>query len=109
MDPINLGSIIVAGIAAAAAWATQRAASKATVTNTSISGRLDAEKEAYERARAMDIETIERQNQELEACRKEIADLKTRLKKLEDRTPVAMLGLEGILRERERESGGNQE
>lgn len=78
MDLTNLASLGVAIIAAGAAIATQRSASRATVKNTEVSSRTDAEKEAYVRAREFDIETIERQG-------KEIVELRERNKILEER------------------------
>lgn len=113
MSGIDIGSIVVAFIAAIAAWASQRAASKASGTNTQVAGRLDAEKEAYERARAFDTETIRRQDAEIAELRAEAralhAELRNchiRLQTLEDKTPLSILGLEGLLRERNEEAEG---
>lgn len=65
MELIDFGAIIVAMVAALGAWAAQKAASKAAVTKDTISNRLEAERGAYERARAFDIQTIERQDLEI--------------------------------------------
>lgn|SRR5512134_1401222 len=66
LDPINIGAIVVALTGAFGGWAAQRAATKAT--------RFTAETEAYNRARKLDIETIERQD-------KEYAELEAKHKK----------------------------
>lgn len=76
MDAVNIATIVVALIAAAGAWASQRAASKAAVQNTVVGGRVNMENEAYERARAFDTETISRQNHEIDELRKESIDLR---------------------------------
>lgn len=113
MDPINIGSLAVAVIAALSAWATSRAAGKAARDSTSIGGRLDAEKEAYERARAFDMDTIERQDREIAELRSENESLKAelrsvmqRLTRLERSVPKK---LEEMLRDRlnEEPSGNN--
>lgn len=94
MGLIDLGAIIVALIAAFGAWAAQRSASKTSKFNTTFSGRLDAERGAYERARAFDIETIERQEAEIrelrdanERLRRELQAVKKRLARLEHLAP----------------------
>lgn len=85
MDAVNLATIFVALIAAAGAFASQRASAKAAVQNTQVGGRVDMEKNAYDRARAFDTETIDRQNKEIvelrtahETCDKKVDDLKER-------------------------------
>lgn len=80
MNLVDLGAILVAIIAALGAWAAQRSAAKASTFNTAVSGRLDAEKEAYNRARALDVETITRQDTELELLRKENETLRSELR-----------------------------
>jgi FtsZ-binding cell division protein ZapB len=69
MDVGGIITIIVAVIAAGSAYASQRAAARATTINTSTTSRVDMEKEAYERARKFDIETIARQDAEIEELR----------------------------------------
>lgn len=69
IDPIDIASVIVSLIAASAAIASQRAAARASVVNTKETSRVDMEKEAYERARAYDTETIRRQDAEIEEIR----------------------------------------
>lgn len=90
MDAANIATIVVAAIAALSAWASQRAASRASTVNALTSSRVDMEKEAYDRARAYDTETIKRQDEEIadlrsenntlklkcEACEREIASTK---------------------------------
>lgn len=61
-DVISFAIAIVAGLFA---WASQRSASRASTTNTETITAVDREKEAYERARAFDTETIRRQDEEL--------------------------------------------
>lgn len=107
MALIDLGAIIAAALAALGAWAAQRAASKASKVNTETSGRLEAEKGAYERARVFDLETIDRQNDEIdklrvenETLKKEIVVVKTRLANLEHMIPE----WERLLHERSTES-----
>lgn len=85
MDAVNIATILVALIAAAGAWASQRAASKASIQNTQVGGRVDMEKEAYERARGYDTETIARQSAEItelreehEACSQKISDMEAK-------------------------------
>lgn len=102
--PTEVVTITVAAIAAGGAWAAQRAASKATVVST----RMDAEKEAYERARQFDLDTINRQQEEIKVLRERLAITEDKLRTLleherSSRTPISLLGLEGLLREREAE------
>jgi peptidoglycan hydrolase CwlO-like protein len=92
MGILDVGGVIIAIIAALGAWAAQRAAAKASTANTTVSGRLDAERGAYERARAFDVATIERQDHELKELREanktlkeELAVVKARLAKLEQK------------------------
>ena len=75
MDWGNWVTILVAVIAALSAYASQRAAAKATTLNTSTTSRVDMEKEAYDRARKFDIETIERQDAEIAELRADKAAL----------------------------------
>lgn len=59
-------TLLIAVVSALSAWASQRAAARATTLNTETTSRVDMEKEAYERARKFDIETINRQDAELQ-------------------------------------------
>lgn len=78
MDPVNIASVLVALIAALAAYASQRAAAKASTTNS----RTDMEREAYERARKFDTDTIERQDAEIAELRAEIQQLRAEIDQL---------------------------
>lgn len=93
MNWANAVSVLVAILAAGAAYASQRSAAKASVMNTQTVTAVDREKEAYERARAFDTETIRRQDEEL-------AELREDNRKLHDRVTVA----EAEAREARRES-----
>lgn len=97
MLPTELATVAVAVIAAGGAWASQRAAARASKVNTSVAGRLEAEKEAYERARAFDIQTIERQDQEIRDLREEVIRCRERIARLESGQPSK---LERMLRDR---------
>jgi TolA-binding protein len=106
MLPTELATVAVAVIAAGGAWASQRAAAKASRVNTNVAGRLEAEKEAYERARAFDIQTIERQDQEIRDLREQIAVARERIARLESGQPSK---LERMLRERLEDDSGDKE
>lgn len=104
---IDLGGALVAIIAGLGAWAAQRSAAKASKTNTTVSGRLEAEREAYERARSFDTQTIERQDAELtrlrdanESLRRELETVKKRVRHLEENIHPE---LERLLNERIKE------
>lgn len=75
MDATNIASIIVAVIATGSAVASQRSSAQASKFNA----RAEAETEAYNRARAFDIATIERQDKELKDLREENKDLEEQL------------------------------
>lgn len=64
-----LSIAIPSAIAALGAWAASRASSKASVVNNQTSSRTEMEKEAYDRARKFDTETIARQDAEIEEVR----------------------------------------
>lgn len=81
MDFVSIGSIAVALVAGFSAVASQRAAAKASILNTQTTSRVDMEREAYERARNFDTETIRRQDEELD-------DLRTRVRVLEDKNAL---------------------
>jgi small-conductance mechanosensitive channel len=69
MEKTGLISIVISVIGGLGAWLAARESRKASTTNTSASGRVEMEKEAYERARALDTETIQRQHDELQELR----------------------------------------
>lgn len=92
MDATNLASLIVACIAALTAIASQRSASKASVVNS----RTAAEEEAFNRARKMDVDTIDRldkENKELREREKELEEqvdiLRWKVSRLERGLPPA--------------------
>jgi TolA-binding protein len=70
------GSVVISLIAALSGRASSKAASRASITNTSTSSRVEMEKEAYERARKLDTETIQRQDDEMDEMRLTIRELK---------------------------------
>jgi predicted RNase H-like nuclease (RuvC/YqgF family) len=82
VDAGDIVSVVVAVVAGLFAWASQRSASSASKTNTATVTAVDREKEAYERARAFDTETIRRQDEEL-------AELREDNRKLHDRVTAA--------------------
>lgn len=69
MDAGQIITLVVAIVAAGSAYASQRAAARASTMNVSTTSRVDMEKEAYERARRFDVETIARQDAEIEELR----------------------------------------
>ena len=85
MDKSDIVVLLVTIISATAAFASQRAAARATSKDKLVSSRADLETEAYTRARAIDTETIERQTNELKEMRVEIADLRTKCETTEDK------------------------
>lgn len=94
MTAIDIGAVLVAVIAAIGAWAAQHSAAKASKVNATVSGRLEAERGAYERARAFDIQTIAHQQQEIDNLReanlrltKELRSVKLRLARIENLYP----------------------
>lgn len=67
MDKVAIFSgIIVSIVAASGAYLAARASAKASMKNISTSSRVEMEKEAYERARKLDTETIKRQDEQLD-------------------------------------------
>lgn len=71
LDPINIGAIVVGFTGVLGGWLTQRSASKAN--------RFTAETEAYNRARKLDIETIERQDREYAELEAKLMKIKVEL------------------------------
>lgn len=78
MDAGNWAGIIVAVIALVSALLSGRAAASASKYST----KAQAETEAYNRARKMDIETIERQDTELAEIREENKKMDSRIREL---------------------------
>lgn len=79
LDPLNIGAICIAVIAALGTWATQRTSARAAIVNE----KAKAEAEAYSRAVKMDSETIARQDEEILELRERNDALRKRLKELE--------------------------
>lgn len=82
MEPAAIASVIVSLIAALAGFASQRSAAKAQTRTAATSSRAELEKEAYERARAFDTETIKRQDDELSELRQHVKDLNSDVKRM---------------------------
>lgn len=85
MDGANWAAIVVAAISIISAYLSGRAAHKAAQSNSSASvsnAKTQAEIEAYGRARKMDIETIERQDKEIEEIREENKKMNDRIREL---------------------------
>lgn len=85
MDQINWAGIIVAGIGVVAAWLSGRSAAKAAKYNADASmasAKAEAETQAYERARKMDVETIKRQDDEIDEIRQNNQELRNKVRQL---------------------------
>jgi len=77
--------IIVGVISVASAYASAKAARNASKYNSDASVtsiRIQAETEAYDRARNMDVKTIERQDQEIEELRRNGQQLREKVRSL---------------------------
>lgn len=66
MEKTVLVSVLISLITGMGGWLAAREARKANTTNTLASNRVEMEKEAYERARALDTETINRQSKQIQ-------------------------------------------
>ena len=84
MDVVPFVSIAVALIAMASGYAAQRTAARASTRNVDVTSRVDMEKEAYMRARALDIETIQRQDADLDELRAKTKEQDIQIKALID-------------------------
>lgn len=85
MTGANWAIIVVGLISVLGAYVSGRAARSAAKFNadaSTASSKAQAETEAYHRARKMDIETIERQNKEIEEIRKNNQDLRHKVRTL---------------------------
>lgn len=109
MDGANWAAIIVAAITVVSAIFSGRAAknaAKQSADATMINSRTQAETEAYNRARKMDIETIERQERDIEKMRERIKSILEDNQKLHednDRLRRRVSGLEQRVAELEGE------
>lgn len=79
---VGIASIIISVITALGVWLSARESRKATTTNTTASGRVEMEKEAYERARALDVQTIERQERRILELEEEARETEIEFKQL---------------------------
>lgn len=82
LNSLGIASILVSIIAAIGAYLSARESRKANVKNTDASGRVEMEKEAYQRARAMDVATIERQEKRIKELEEEADDTELTLKQI---------------------------
>lgn len=85
MNAIDISAIIIAIIALGSSWVTARTSSKATTINNETNARVEMEKEAYNRARDFDINTIERQKEQIETLQRENRELKQTVQQLTER------------------------
>jgi TolA-binding protein len=79
VEQISWSSVLIALIGIVSAWLSARAArnaAKFSADASTANTRAQAETEAYNRARKMDIETIHRQDQEIAELHDEIRQLK---------------------------------
>lgn len=97
MNLINIISLAIPSVIAAfGAWAASKASQKAAITNSQTTSRTEMEKEAYDRARKYDTDTIARQDAEIAEVREQNAflnkDIKILNRENQDlREEVAML------------------
>jgi len=80
VDWAHVASVTVAAIAAGGAWASQRAAARASVRNAATTSRTDLEKEAFERARAYYSGALERQDVEIARQDAELREVRAELR-----------------------------
>lgn len=85
MNAIDISAIAIAIIALGSSWVTSRTSSKATTINNETNARVEMEKEAYNRARDFDINTIERQKEQIETLQRENRELKQTVQQLTER------------------------
>lgn len=92
MDAANIVALLVAIIAALSAFASQQSSAKvakqARIEAARIElehSRVDMEKNAYERARAFDTETISRQNKRIAELTREVRHLNNVVTQLRSR------------------------
>jgi peptidoglycan hydrolase CwlO-like protein len=94
-----IASILVCLFTVGGAYATNRASTKASRINTDTTSRVDMEKDAYIRARAFDVSTIERQDEELAELRAKNKALEAEVKLLNARIERLERGLPPIQEE----------
>jgi predicted RNase H-like nuclease (RuvC/YqgF family) len=81
LDPLA-ASIIVGIISGSSAYASQRAAARASTKNVDTTSRTEMEREAYERARNYDTSTIQRLTEEIKELRQENKELRDEVLRL---------------------------
>lgn len=86
----SIATMFVAFVAAVSGFAAQKASVKATTHAADESSRVLMEKEAYERARHFDIETITRQSDQITRQAEEIDGLRTEVDELHEKVRVLM-------------------
>lgn len=109
MDAAVVASIIVSAIAALATWLASRQSTKAAMTNTVTSSRVEMEKEAYERARKLDTDTIIRQDAELKELEEKYDKLEGRANTLQTANLQLYEDIERISRDNYQLSRQNQQ
>lgn len=76
----SIASAVVAAIAGLSAWASQRAAAKASIRNTDTTSRSAIEEGAFERAKSFYTDTIDRQDREIHELEGDVGRLKTQVR-----------------------------
>lgn len=82
MDPGSYAAIFIATIGAIVSWLTHRSSTKADRDSNKENNRVEMEKEAYDRARKLDTETITRQDNEINELIAKNTNLVTRNEEL---------------------------
>lgn len=99
MDWTHAASVLVAAIAAWSAYASQRAAAKASVQNTTTTSRTDIEKDAFERARTYYAGALDRQDKEISRQDAEITELHAETAELRDQLRAVRAEVRGLTHE----------
>lgn len=107
MEPGSWAAIFIASVAAFGSWLSHKASSNASIKTSDNTSRVEMEKEAYERARKLDTDTIARQDTEMaelrtenQRLRKDNEALHAEIRELKERI---------IMVERRVQSGGNHD
>lgn len=79
-----ISAIVVSIVAATGSWLAARQGAKAQMKNVATSSRVEMEKEAYERARKMDTETIASQEKKIVKLEGEIEELEVKVEEQEN-------------------------
>lgn len=89
--PPGFISLIVAIIATFSALATQRASARASRLEKQESNRVEMEKEAYERARKFDTDTISYQSNRIDELKNDATQLRHEKKELDSKIDKLLL------------------